>query len=129
MIAGIGVDMVSIPELERLCTSKVVGDAFMKRTFTQAERDAANVRPNPYEHLAGCFAAKEAVFKAIADLLPERAFDLRMVELLNHESGSPFVNGEGPLSGVLADAGVCHIHISLTNENECALAFVVAERV
>lgn len=96
MIAGIGVDMVDITEFKRLAEVDSGDNAFVQRTFTQHERDAAATRPDPVEHLAGCFAVKEAVFKAVADLTPGKTFDLRIVEVLNHESGAPFVNTQGP---------------------------------
>lgn len=116
MIAGIGVDMVDITEFKRLAEVDSGDNAFVQRTFTQHERDAAATRPDPVEHLAGCFAVKEAVFKAVADLTPGKTFDLRIVEVLNHESGAPFVNTQGPLAEVLAAASIDTVHVSITNE-------------
>jgi phosphopantetheine--protein transferase-like protein len=129
MIAGIGVDMVDISGIRRHAEPENGGGAFLRHTFTQAERDAAAACPDPIEHLAGCFAAKEAAFKAVAGRLPERGFDLRIVEQLNDESGAPYLSREGAFADVLADAGVSRVHVSITDEGDFALAFVVAESV
>lgn len=126
MIRGIGIDSAGIVETGRL--AREVG-AFKRRTFTEAERAAAPEGAHARdEYFAVRFAAKEAVFKAIAHLLPERSFDLRIVETLNHEDGAPHVNVTPELAEVLATADVDLLHISATTENDLATVFVVAEK-
>ena len=109
MIRGIGVDSASISEMRRLLEG--LGSSFVPRVFTERERAAAPQDPDrAAEFFADHFAVKEAVFKAVAHLLPEHTFDLRIVEPLNH----------------LERAGVRTIHVSVTNEADLATAFVVA---
>lgn len=56
----IGVDLVYLPEFKKQL--KVGGKAFLDKTFSKSE--LKNARP---EHLAGIWAAKEAVIKALGD--------------------------------------------------------------
>lgn len=95
--------------------------------FTAREVTASCAVDNRDEYLAARFAAKEAVFKAVAPLLQNQQFDLRIVETLNREDGSPYVNVTGKLETILEQANVQKLHISITTEGEYAAAFVIAE--
>ncbi|MBE5997153.1 MAG: holo-ACP synthase [Lachnospiraceae bacterium] len=145
MILGIGVDTVDIerirkmlgekPQLRRLGEPSPSGSSlpapeeppFFRRVFSEAERAAAPQGRARAEYYAARFAAKEAVFKAVAHLLPEKTFDLRLVETLHREDGSPYVVMDGALREVYAAAGVGRIHISVTTEGQFATVFVIAE--
>lgn len=126
MILGIGVDMVSIPEIKRLLEEP--SGAFARRTFTEREREQAGwadpdaVTEACASRLAGTFAAKEATFKAVA-----QPFDLRLVEVPRADTGAPYIETTGPLEPVLAAAGVTALHLSITNEAGLAVAMVLAE--
>lgn len=122
MIRGIGVDSVAVSEMTRIVES---GRA--ARMFTASELASADSAASPAEHLAACFAAKEAVFKAVAPLLEEGSFDLRRVETLNRGDGSPDVNVSGPLSAILERADVARLFLSITTEGDLATVFVIAE--
>lgn len=124
MILGVGVDMVTISEIARFAASP--DDAFVRRTFTPGELRAAERSARPGEYLAARFAAKEAVFKAIAHLTKAKTFDFRIVETLSREDGSPYVNTSGTLAPLLREAGVERLHISITTEGDYATAFVIA---
>ncbi len=125
--AGVGVDAVDIAELEALDIR--TGGAFVQRTFTQREKVEAENSHHKWSYLAGRFAVKEAVFKALAPLTPEKTFDFRIVETLRDTDGSPQVVCSGPLGEVLQSAKVETIRVSITNESGFALAFAVAVRV
>jgi len=126
MICGIGVDTACIAEIERLCELDSCGQTFFERTFTSEERSACEKRSDKSEYLATRFAAKEAVFKAIAHLTPEKTFNLRIVETLNEDDGCPYVNVTPALHIILGKAGVNALQISLTTEGGFATAFIVA---
>ena len=128
MIKGIGVDSVYIPDIKHYLGDERLSDAFVRRTFTDAERAAAEERANKAEFFAGRFAAKEAAFKAVAPLTKAESFDLRIVETLNAEDGHPYVNVTKKLAEILAEADVDTLHVSITGEHEYATAFVIAER-
>lgn len=128
MIRGIGVDTAGYEDFERYLSAGRADDPFLRRTFTEKEQSAAAARPRPAEYFAGRFAAKEAVFKAVGHLLPEKAFDFRIVETLTDADGRPYVNVDEKLGPVLKAADVDRLHISITTEGEYATAFVVAEK-
>jgi len=127
MIKGIGVDTASIKAIKHYMESASLSGSFIKRTFSQTEQEQAKDRPRQDEYFASRFAAKEAVFKALAHILPEKGFDLRIVETLNHDDGCPYVNVNEKLRPLLELAGVSTLHISITSEDDYATAFVIAE--
>lgn len=130
MVKGIGVDTTALSEIRQACGDIDVADnelnAFARRTFTQAERDQARTRHDPIQYLAGRFAVKEAVFKALAQHTQD-GFDLRIVESLDDENGCPHVSVDGALRPYMEEAAVTEILVSITNEGDFATAFVVAQ--
>ena len=126
MIRGVGVDMVSISEMRRLLDLETAKGAFERRTFTPAEQDIASAHHNQAEYYATRFASKEAVTKAVAPLGPKAGYDLRIVETLNREDGSPYINITEPLESILKDVQVDTLHVSISTEGDFAVAFVVA---
>lgn len=127
MIRGIGIDTVSISEIQRYLDNENLCDAYLRHTFTDAERNAAKGRYNLGEYYATRFAVKEAVFKAIGHLLPEKHFDFRLVETLNTSDGCPYVNVTEKLAPILKASRVDLLHLSITTEDNYATAFVIAE--
>ena len=134
MVRGIGIDLVSLPEFRRICgdwgapgqAGADIANAFVSRTFTAAELAQAAGRHDPCEFLAGRFACKEAVFKAVAPLTSE-SFDLRLVETLDALTGQPQVSLAGALAPVLSEAGVTSVLVSITNEEQYILAQALAQ--
>ncbi len=123
MILGIGVDTVDIDRIRRMPEEQ----AFFRGVFSDRERDAAPQGKMRAEYFAARFAVKEAVFKAVAHLLPEKHFDLRLVESLHDSDGSPYACMDGPMQKIFSEAGVAKIHLSVTTEGHYATAFAVAE--
>lgn len=125
MIRGIGIDMASISEMAAV--SKRLTEGALSRMFTANELAVYRNASNPFEYLATRFAVKEAVFKAVAHLLDAKHFDLRRVETLNHDDGSPYININGYLHDVLNRSGVSSLFVSITTEGNLVTAFVIAE--
>lgn len=131
MIKGIGIDMASISDTERLAegiAGKTADEQgpFVRRTFTKAEVACALERHNPAEYLAGRFAVKEAAFKALAPRTAE-GFDFRCVETLTRPDGSPYIVVGPKLAAIMDEAGVTELLVSITNEDDYAVAIVVAQ--
>ncbi len=132
MVRGIGIDMASISEIERLAGPinaeyPEALDPFITHTFSPAEIEIALSRHRPAEFLAGRFAVKEAAFKALAPLTRE-GFDLRIIETLCADSGAPYINLATPrLQPVLEETGVSELLVSITNEDNYAVAIVLAQ--
>lgn len=127
MICGVGVDMVTISDMERRIERMSPGA--LARMFTPAEIEASLARGRRRaEYLAARFAAKEAVFKSLAPKLPAGTLELRRIEVLNREDGSPYANVQVPsLARAMQKAGVVRVHLSITTEGDLATAFAVAE--
>ncbi len=130
MVKGIGIDLVDLAEFRGICegfsSDTAEPCAFVARTFTARELEQARERHDPCEYLAGRFACKEAVFKAVAPLTAE-GFDLRRVEAIDAPTGQPVVTMAGPLSDVYDAAGVGSVLVSITNESGFVQAIALAQ--
>jgi phosphopantetheine--protein transferase-like protein len=125
MVHGVGIDAVSIAETRRLMT--VLDSVFERHTFTAAELAQSQTATDQAEYLAGRFAVKEAVFKAVAHLTPDGSFDPRVVTCLDGEDGRPTVVVSGELRTVLDAAAVSRLLVSITHEGDLAIAMVLAQ--
>ena len=124
MLKGIGTDTASISRIRKM--TDTLSEGALSRLFTEAELKASRERHDPAEYLAARFAAKEAVFKAVAHLTPSKTFDLRLVETMNDETGCPYIAVSDRLREVLASAGVASVMISITTEADTATAIAAA---
>lgn len=130
MIKGIGVDLVDIDELKELINR--IEPAATSKLFSPTELELSKSKSDPYEYLAARFAAKEAVTKALSPLLAANqalyeSIDMRIVETLNKEDGSPYIVRHAKINEILQKVEVSQLHISLSTEKGMACAFVVAE--
>ena len=62
-ILGHGIDLIECRRIEELAERH--GERFLRRVFTEAELKYCLDRAHRWQHLAGRFAAKEAVLKAL----------------------------------------------------------------
>lgn len=124
MIAGVGVDLVSIPRFHELMERR--GEAALSRFFTESEVARCRAARLPAESFAARFAAKEAFFKALGTGwgLGGRWTE---VEVVSAPSGAPSLALTGRAAEAAAERGVARIHLSLTHTEETAAAFVVLE--
>lgn len=111
MIIGVGCDIVQIERIRKAMRK----ESFL-RILTEQERDLyESLSPNRQpEWLAGRFAAKEAVYKAIHTLHP---CVLSKIEILSTSEGAPYC--------ALTD---CDIHLSISHEKDYAIAYAIAEK-
>jgi len=92
MILGTGVDITEVSRIKK--AAERWGGAFLGRVFTEEELANAKKRGSLYQHLAGRFAAKEAVFKALGDI----NLNWKDLEISNDKEGKPsckFLNAKG----------------------------------
>jgi len=85
--SGLGLDIVDIARFKRLTTEK---PSLTNRILTTREIECANKFSDSIPHLAACFAAKEAYFKALGSGVSGHTF--HEVELLHDEAGRPFLS-------------------------------------
>lgn len=127
MVLGVGVDLVDISEVKRFM--ELERNGFIEHTFTEAEKAIGEKVPDikKAEYYAGLFACKEAVFKAIGHRTHDKVWDFRFIETLHHEDGAPYVNITPKLQEYMDEAGVGSFCVSVSNENDYAVAFVIAQ--
>ena len=123
MVYGIGTDFLHLSRLKPL--EGQWDDAFFRRTYTDAERQAALGRQYPLLYFADRFSAKEAIYKALG--LPPELDRLREIEILNNDAGQPYVRLHGKIRQFAEEAGIKKVHISLSSDEDTAVAFALCE--
>ena len=96
----IGTDAIEISRFSEMKNA----ERFVQKNFTDRERAYFSDRKNPYPHIAGAFAAKEAFSKYLGSGI--RGFGLRDIEVLHDESGKPYICFKG--TKILADLSISH---------------------
>ena len=87
-----GIDIIEIERVKR--SIEETDGKFCERVYTQKEIEYCESKKiQKYQHYAARFAAKEAVLKAISQLLQSK-FDIewKEIEIENDENGRPYVN-------------------------------------
>ena len=125
MIFGVGTDIVSVPRVRRLLTR--FGDEFAKRILAQGEWPAYRASQRPDYFLAKCFAAKEAFAKALGTGMRKPVY-FRSIGIRRNALGRPEIQPEPELALFLSQHGVQRWHLSLADEQDMAIAFVVMEQ-
>ncbi len=124
-IVGIGTDIVSLSRIEKLF--KRFDDKFAKRILTPQEQAILSTQSAPVSYLAKRFAAKEAVSKALGTGIGVHlAFN--EISVINLDNGKPIVQFIGKSKDYVDALSLKAVHISLSDEQEYALAFVVIEK-
>ena len=120
MIIGIGVDVVDIARFER---ALVRTPTLKSRLFAEGEQ-LKDGQPMPLRSLAGRFAAKEALIKALGDSTGVQWHDMQVV---SDGHGNPRFELTGAAAAVAATVGAAHVHLSMSHDAGVAIAYVVAE--
>ncbi len=129
MIIGVGMDLVSVGRIQHLISE--FDDKFLQKIFTKKEiNQANNINNRLLKDLfyAKRFAAKEAFSKAIG-LGIGRGLDFKDIEVENNNLGAPKIILLNDKDKFLIKHFGCDfsIHLSLTDENPLASAFVIIE--
>jgi holo-[acyl-carrier protein] synthase len=122
MTIGVGTDILSIQRIRDVLEND--RESFVSKVFTLKEREQASENPDPVSYLATRFAGKEAVFKCFGI---HGNIRLSEIEILDGETGQPQVALSGALLDVAVEKGIRDVQISLSYENEYAIAFAVAQ--
>jgi holo-[acyl-carrier protein] synthase len=85
---------------------------------------APSERELPLRSLAGRFAAKEALIKAIGDSTGVGWHDM---EVVSDEHGNPGFAVHGAVSEILERRGITSLHLSMSHDAGIAIATVIAE--
>ncbi len=125
MIFGIGTDIVEVSRIEALWVR--YGERFAKRILSERERPALAIHPAPARMLAKRFAAKEAFAKAVG-LGMRHPVSFNRVGVGHDKLGKPVLEFDEVLGAWLAQLSINGHHISISDEREMVVAFVVLER-
>lgn len=125
MIAGIGTDIVAIARIARALERH--GERFAGKVLADSEQKACPQGPRRAAYVAKRFAAKEAFYKAFGEP-PSEANTWHQLAIVNDASGRPRMEFGPLLAELMRARGVVRSHISLSDEHEHALAYVVLEK-
>jgi len=117
MLQAIGIDIIEIDRLRQALQRRPVLAA---RLFTKWERAYCDRRADSAPHYAARFAAKEATAKAVG-----RWLRWHEVEVLNHDSGRPYISLHGDAAQIAGIAGGSRLLVSLSHSRDYAVAFVL----
>jgi holo-[acyl-carrier protein] synthase len=125
-ILGHGIDIVETARIRQLVDNH--GPHFLDRVFTQAEQDYCAKNPKRYfEHLAGRFAAKEAVLKVLGTGW-RGGIAWTDVEVTKASSGQPRIELTGESARIATELGICRWHISISHIETHATASAIGLR-
>ncbi|SHE70225.1 holo-ACP synthase [Clostridium fallax] len=122
MILGIGSDIIEINRIENAIENT---KGFLQKVFTEEEKKLFLKKSMRSETIAGNFAVKEAVSKALGTGI--RGFSLKDIEVLRNDLGKPVVNLYNNALEIAKSLEVKNIHVSISHNKKDAIAYVVLE--
>ncbi len=130
MIIGIGTDLVSIERIDKLLSRW--GARALRRLFTPYEIQGRPTLLYPVRYFAKRFAAKEAFVKALGTGFTHN-ISFQDIEITNDPLGKPLISLKGVTAQMLSQRTAkgfkSQIHLSLSDTDTQALAFVIIEQV
>ena len=120
----VGTDIIEVSRIEKIIKEK--GAKFLNRIYTKNEIDYCESKGiNKYQHYAGRFAAKEAVFKVLnVETVLESPLTFKNIEILNTNDGAPYVN---ILDDIIIDCfDICNVDVSISHIKKYATAIAIS---
>ena len=124
MILGIGTDIVSIARIRD--TLDRHGAAFAQRILSDIELVALNDAKDPVAWLAKRWAAKEAFGKAAGSGIVS-PLTLSGIGVGHDEAGRPLFVLNDAIAFHLQSRGVTRTHLTISDERDYAVAFLIFE--
>lgn len=112
-----GLDLVEISRIESAISKG--SDRFLERIFTESELTGCGRRT---QSLAGYFAAKEAVAKALGTGLMIGGIRFTDIEIIKDQLGAPIVKLSGAARARYDELGGKSLAVSITHEKNYAAA-------
>jgi len=126
MIYGVGTDIVNIDRIQKIILKNREG--FIKRVLTEHEQALFANKADSAAFCAKRFAAKEAFSKALGTGIG-RVVSFQDLTVRNNDNGKPHFIPSEKLRLYLLEKGIKQAHLSISDENQYALAFVVLEAI
>ena len=122
MIVGVGLDVCEITRMKKLLDS----GRFLERFFTPEEQAYIKSKgPGAAQSMAGIFAAKEALAKALGVGI---VADLRGIGVFHDAEGAPRYILQGEYARHAEDRRISSFFLSISHDGDVAAAVCVAER-
>lgn len=123
-VVGVGTDIVGIERMRAALERH--GHRFAQRILAPAELDQWKARGESPGLLAKRFAAKEAASKALGTGIAA-GVTLKSIRVVNDDRGKPDLDLHDGARERARQLGVVRTHLSLSDEREFAVAFVILE--
>ena len=125
-ILGHGIDIVETDRIRRLVEQHAQN--FLNRVYTPGEQEYCSRSPKRYfEHLAGRFAAKEAVLKVLGTGW-RGGIQWTDIEVLKEPSGQPKIALTNECARIAAEMGIVRWHVSISHIETHATASAIGLR-
>ena len=124
MIYGIGTDLVNIDRIKKILSKN--RDGFVKRVLSEHEQALFANKADSAAYCAKRFAAKEAFSKALGTGIG-KTVSFQDLTVRNNENGKPHFIPSEKLRLYLLEKGINQAHLSISDESQNAVAFVILE--
>jgi len=121
MVIGIGTDIVQIERIKHAFERQ--GERFAQRILCASELRLFYEKEQSIPYLAKRFAAKEAASKALGTGIG--AISWQDMNISNDSNGAPILTLTGSAKEKMSALGASQVSISLSDERDYAVAFVV----
>ena len=121
MIKGIGSDIIEIERIKKAAEK----ESFIRKYFTEGEIAYFESKNMRAETIAGNFAAKEAIVKAMGTGFS--GFGAEEISVLRKENGKPYVVFEGKAKEKSLSLGITKTELSISHCRDYAMAFAICE--
>ena len=126
MIIGTGIDLVEVARVEQVYAER--GERLVRHVLHEAELAEFEKSKFKAKMLAKRFAVKEAATKALGTGQAQDVL-LRHFYVLHNEHGKPELYADSEAKVICEKQGINSMHVSISDENEYAIAQVILERV
>lgn len=116
-----GVDIIKIDRIDKILNKN--RDLFLNKIFTKSEIEYINKKGNNPRTVAGLYASKEAIVKAIGTGIGKIGW--KDMEVTHDHNGKPLVNISDEVEYLLKDIKINKFDLSISHDGEYAIAFVV----
>ncbi len=125
MIVGIGTDIITIARIASVLERQ--GRRFAERILHPDELAVFSQHPQPERFLSKRFAVKEAASKALGTGIGQ-GVSWRDFWVEHNELGAPILRMCGEAQAIAERLGAVNYHLSLADEQESVVAFVVLSK-
>ena len=121
MKISIGTDIIEISRVKDAIEN--IGNKFIEEIYTEKEIEYCESKKNAkYHHYAARFAGKEAIYKAISNILENKfAISWKDVQILNDINGRPYID----ILNEKIKNQITQIDISISHCKEYAVSTVI----